>query len=249
MVKRLALFIGALLVSLVTSLLVTYLAVIRPMRRTWGVDPAETARELPGDDLVPDAELVETRGITILAPPSAIFPWLLQMGYGRGGWYSYDQMDNKAPSADRVMPHLQHLAVGDVMPTWPGGGFIVRAIEPERSLALYLDSEIVKAQQEASEHADVEASAAGVKVAGGVGGAAMPEFKASWVFVLEPTDDGAATRVIERLRAWTPEPSTPQKLALPMFGVGVFLMTRKQLLGLKERIERYAAASSMDVAA
>ena len=88
-----------------------------------------------------------------------------------------------------------------------------------------------------------------MKVAGGMGGAAMPEFKASWVFVLEPTADGTGTRVIERLRAWTPEPSAPQKLALPMFGVGVFLMTRKQLLGLKERVERYAAASSMDIAA
>jgi hypothetical protein len=57
-----------------------------------------------------------------------------------------------------------------------------------------------------------------------------------------PVDDGARTRVVERLRAWTPKPSPAQKVALPMFGVGVFLMTRKQLLGLKARVERPAAA-------
>ena len=248
MFKRLLLFVTSLVVSVVASLGVTYLFVLRPLRRTWGVDPEETGRELPGDDLVPDAQLVETRGIDILATPSAVFPWLLQMGYGRGGWYSYDQMDTKNPSADRVMPDLQHLEVGDVMPTWPGGGLIVRGIDPDRSLALYLDSDVVKAQQSAGEQAPDEAEAGGAKAWGGKGGATMPEFKASWVFVLEPTEDGTGTRVIERLRAWTPDPATPHKLALPMFGVGIFLMTRKQLLGLKERVERHAASAMGEAA-
>ena len=77
----------------------------------------------------------------------------------------------------------------------------------------------------------------------------MPEFKASWTFVLEPIDDGAHTRLVERLRAWTPKPNPLHKVALPMFGVGVFLMTRKQLLGIKERVERPATAGELGKAA
>jgi hypothetical protein len=241
MLRRLFLFGLSFAVSVAVSLLVTWLAVLRPMRRTWGLDPDESARSLPGDDLVPEAELVETRGITVNAPPSAVWPWLVQMGYGRGGWYSYDQMDNDAASADRILPEYQSLSVGDVMPTWPGGGFRVAAMDPGRSLALYLDTAIVKAQQEASEQTLPEDLTPGIKAAGAMGDLSMPEFKASWTFVLEPAPDGA-TRIIERLRAWAPEPSAAQKLALPIFGMGVFLMTRKQLLGLKERVERYPGA-------
>ena len=249
MIRRLFLFLVSLLVSVVVSAVVTWFAFLRPLHDTWGKDPAEAERELPGDDLVPDAALVETRGITIDAPPSDVWPWLVQMGYGRGGWYSYDQMDNSAPSADRVMPEHQGLAVGDVMPTWPGGGFRVAGMDVDRSLALYLDSDLVKAQQRAAASADTAASSTGIKVAGGMGGAAMPDFRASWTFVLEPVDGGSRTRVIERLRAWTPKPSAARKVALPMFGVGVFLMTRKQLLGLKERVERRSTAAAADQAA
>jgi len=186
---------------------------------------------------VPDAPLVETRGITIEAPPAAVWPWLVQMGYGRGGWYSYDRMDNDAASADRILPEFQSRSVGDVMPTWQGGGFQVAAIDPGRSLTLYLDTPIVRAQQEASMQTLPEALTPGIKAAGVMGEFRMPDFKAIWTFVLEPVG-GPRTRVIERMRAWAPEPNAAQKLALPIFGVGVFLMTRKQLLGLKERIER-----------
>ncbi len=250
MVKRLLFFLVSLAVSLLVSLAVTWFAFLRPLRDTWGVDPEEADRDLPGDDLVPGAALVETRGITVSAPPSSVWPWLVQMGYGRGGWYSYDQMDNSARSADRVMPELQELAVGDIMPTWPGGGFKVAALDEGRSLSLYLDSDLVKTQQDAADAADTPPSTAGIKVAGGMGGAAMPDFRASWTFVLEPVDDGRQTRVIERLRAWTPKPSAAHKLALPMFGMGVFLMTRKQLVGLKTRVERPAPpAAPSDIAA
>ena len=240
----------SLVVSLVVSAVVTWFAYLRPLRDRWGIAPDETERTLPGDDLVPDATLVETRGITIDAPPAQVWPWLVQMGYGRGGWYSYDQMDNDARSADRIMPEFQGLSVGDLMPTWPGGGFRVADMEAEQSMSLYLDSQMVSDQQHAAD-ADkrTEASAAGLKVAGGMGGAAMPEFRASWSFVLEPIDDGAHTRLVERLRAWTPKPNPLHKVALPMFGVGVFLMTRKQLLGIKERVERPAASGPTAVAA
>src|SRR5215211_471483 len=93
--------------------------------RTWGVDPATSNADLPGDELVPDAEALDTRCLDIVAPPEAVWPWLVQMGYGRGGWYSWDQLDMSMPSADRIVPELQQLAVGDIVPTHPGGGFEV----------------------------------------------------------------------------------------------------------------------------
>lgn len=246
MLKRLLFFLLSFLVSLAASLVATYLVVLRPMRRTWGTDPAEAGRDLPGDDLIPEATLVETRGITIDAPPSAVWPWLVQMGYGRGGWYSYDQMDNNAASADRILPEYHSLSVGDVVPTWPGGGFQVAGVEAGRSLVLYLDTAIAKAQGAASEDGVPEEMTKGLKAAGTVGDLAMPEFKASWAFHLEPLDV-TRTRVIERMRAWTPEASPAQRLVLPMFGMGVFLMTRKQLLGLKARVERHGAGGSEPV--
>jgi hypothetical protein len=236
-IRRLLFFLFSFAVSAAVSLIATYVAVVRPMRRTWGVDPEESAKSLPGDELVPEAALVETRGITVNATPAAIWPWLVQMGYGRGGWYSYDKMDNDAASSDRILPEFQSLSVGDIMPTWPGGGFRVAGLDPERSLSLYLDTELVKSQQAAAEGAPPAETTPGLKAAGAMGGMAMPEFKASWTFVLEPQAEGK-TRIVERMRAWAPEPSAAQKLALPIFGIGVFLMTRKQLLGLKDRVER-----------
>src|SRR4051812_19288113 len=98
--------------------------------RTWGVDPEVSARPLRGDDLVPVPTAVETRTITIDAPADAVWPWLVQMGYGRAGWYSYDTLDNRAKSVERIVPDWQSLAIGDVMPHSPGGGFAVRVVEP-----------------------------------------------------------------------------------------------------------------------
>jgi hypothetical protein len=237
MLRRLLLFGFSFAVSLAASLVATYLVVLRPMRRTWGIDPEESARPLPGDDLVPGAGLVETRGITIDARPDAVWPWLVQMGYGRGGWYSYDQMDNNAASTDRILPDHQSLTVGDVVPTWPGGGFQVAQLEAGRALVLYLDTAVIKAQQAATEGAVPEETTTGLRAVGAMGDLAMPEFRASWAFHLEPLE-GGRTRVIERMRAWTPDPSPAQRLALLALGMGVFLMTREQLLGLKARVER-----------
>ena len=73
-------------------------------RRTWGIDPSEAAKPLPGDELVPLPTAIETRGLTIDAPPDAVWPWLVQMGFGRGGWYSYDQLDMAGTSAARLNP-------------------------------------------------------------------------------------------------------------------------------------------------
>jgi hypothetical protein len=247
MARRLILFPFALLLSLVASLIASYMVAIRPLRRTWGVDPDETDRTLPGDDVVADPGIIDTRGITVEAVPAAAWPWLVQMGYGRAGWYSYDRLDNAHHSAERILAEHQSLAVGDIIPTWPGGGFRVAAIEPGKSLVLYLDTELVAKQAEAaaaSAEPSGEAMAANLKMAGAMGGAAMPEFKASWAFVLQPIDANR-TRIIERFRVWAPDASGPQRAILPLFGIGVFLMTRKQLLGLKERAERTAVAPPM----
>jgi ketosteroid isomerase-like protein len=99
----------------------------------------EARRSLPGDELVP-AKVQWTNGITIRARPSEIWPWLVQMGCGtRAGAYSYDALDNGGiPSADRIIPELQHVEVGDILPWTPTAddGFIVRGVEPERALVL-----------------------------------------------------------------------------------------------------------------
>ena len=206
---------------------------LRAEQRAWGVTASETARSLPGDDLVPDAIVSETRGIFIDAPPEAVWPWLAQMGYGRGGWYSYDQIDMDGHSADTVLDEFQHVAVGDRMPTHPGGGFEVKIVRPKEALVLYLDTELVSATTVE------EDTPVGLQGAGFFGDMAMSEFRASWAFILEPAA-GGRTRLVERLRLWAADAGGVQRLALPLMGLGVFVMTRKQMLGLKERAERHA---------
>src|SRR5688500_9140544 len=119
---------------------------LRRDHATWGLVPADGARALPGDDLVPDADIVETRSLDIAAPPSAVWPWLVQMGYGRGGWYSYDQVGTRGPSAGTIVPELQELADGDLVPTHPGGGFVARVVDAPHALVLYLDATLVRDQ-------------------------------------------------------------------------------------------------------
>jgi hypothetical protein len=108
-----------------------YLLAIGPVLRHWGATDREVHRTMPGDELLrPDAPST-TRGITIDAPPEQVFPWLLQIGFGRGGWYSYDWIDNDGkPSVDRIDPALQRLAAGDRIEMLPGFGPVVREIEP-----------------------------------------------------------------------------------------------------------------------
>jgi hypothetical protein len=91
---------------------------------------------MPADELVPRPHLETTRALTIKASPEAVWPWLVQMGYRRGGWYSYDWLDNLGvPSARRIIPELQNLKVGDKLAPVPGG-FIVTALDPPRSMVL-----------------------------------------------------------------------------------------------------------------
>ena len=86
----------------------------------WGATPDEIAGEVAGDALCADARLVATRSITIAAPPTEVFAWLRQMGFGRAGWYSYDLLDNLGRrSATSIMPEWQSVAAGDTVPGGP----------------------------------------------------------------------------------------------------------------------------------
>jgi hypothetical protein len=112
-----------------------YLRFIRPWQLRWGATDAEVASVMPGDDVVQQPTFDATRAVTIQARPEQIWPWLLQMGLTRAGWYSYDWLDNLGrPSAQRIIPELQQVAVGDVIPMSPDGkqGMRVKAFEPNQ---------------------------------------------------------------------------------------------------------------------
>ena len=112
-----------------------YLRIVRPLQLRWGATDDEVARSLPGDDAVLQPTFNATRAVTISARPEQIWPWLIQIGAGRAGWYSYDLLDNLGqPSAERIIPEFQHLAVGDLIPISPDGkaGQRVKAFEPNR---------------------------------------------------------------------------------------------------------------------
>jgi hypothetical protein len=126
------LVIGLLIASGVVG---TYLLAIGPWQRRWGATDDEIHRSMPGDDVLGADAPCTTRAITIDASPQEVFPWLLQIGYGRGGWYSYDWIDNDGkPSVERIDPTLQQLAVGDRIEMLPGFGPVVIEIEPNHHI-------------------------------------------------------------------------------------------------------------------
>ena len=89
----------------------------RGWHQRWGATDREVASPMPGDHLIPRCQYVITRAITIDAPPRVVWPWLLQVGFGKAGFYSNDLLDNAAhPSAERVLAQLQHPRVGDWVP-------------------------------------------------------------------------------------------------------------------------------------
>ena len=90
---------------------------------------------MPGDEIQQKPIFNATRAVTINARPEQIWPWLVQIGYLRAGWYGYDWIDNDAiASADHIIPQLQHLKVGDDLPIWRGNNYKVVAVEPNRFL-------------------------------------------------------------------------------------------------------------------
>ena len=105
----------------------------------WGATPDEIAGPVVGDDLCPNARVVATRSITILAPPADVFPWIRQMGFGRAGWYSYDWIDNLGrKSATTIHPEWQDVHSGSIVPGGPidfeativdaPGSFVLRVV-------------------------------------------------------------------------------------------------------------------------
>jgi hypothetical protein len=119
------------------GLVAVYLRLVRPWTMRWGATDEEVARPLPGDRVLPQPGFSATRAITIAAPPEHIWPWLVQMGSGRAGWYAIDRIDNAGvPSATEIIAELQDLKVGDVIPMVVGRpvGPHVRELEPGRRM-------------------------------------------------------------------------------------------------------------------
>jgi len=176
--------------------------------------PAERARTLAGDDLIPHPVGAVNHAITIRRSPHDVWPWLVQMGSGRAGWYSYDFVDNGGhPSAQRILPQHQAIAAGSVFPALPGAKdvFVVAQCEPARSLVL----------------------------AWQLNG----KYQTTWAFILEDPHPGQ-TRLIVRGRVapgYRPY-GLPQWLALPAGALAHFIMQRKQLLGIARRAESRPAA-------
>jgi len=103
----------------------------------WGATDDEATRSLAGDEMVPDPGIASTRAIDIHAPAHVVWPWLVQMGWHRAGWYSYDMIDNdRTPSAERIIPRLQSLQVGDLVPEGSEIGWTVRTLERDHLLLL-----------------------------------------------------------------------------------------------------------------
>ena len=128
--------VGIVIVA-VGSIAAAFFGVYRPWQLRWGATREEISRCMTGDEVVPNPTFDATRAVTIDAPPEAVWPWLVQIGFGRAGWYSYDLLDNLARrSSEEVVPALQHIEVGDLIPLGPGenSGMRVKEFETGRSM-------------------------------------------------------------------------------------------------------------------
>lgn len=205
-----------------------------PSVRAWGAQPGETARPLPGDEIVPDPEIFHTRAISIGAPPAAVWPWLAQLGQGRGGLYSYDRLENALGcdihSVDRIVPELQDLRVGDIVSMRKGDmpAFLVQAVDPGRSIVLVARDPATGGPA----HADP----------------AVPmSVDESWAIVLEPDGDGGS-RLLARSRRRT-RGATMDRLLWSAVEAASLPMERRMLIGIRDRAEAWAAVSGGSVAA
>jgi hypothetical protein len=123
---------------------VGFFGLYRPWQLRWGATREDLDRTMPGDEVVPSPTFNATRAITIDATPEDIWPWLLQIGFGRAGWYSYDLLDNLGRhSAEHIVPELQHMEVGDLVPLGPGkdSGMRVKDFETGRYM-VWWDSKL-----------------------------------------------------------------------------------------------------------
>ena len=119
----------------VAGLVGVYIGVYRPRQLRWGATDGEVAREMPGDEIVARPVFNATRAVTVNARPEDIWPWLVQIGFGRAGWYSYDILDNLGRhSSEQILPEYQTLEPGDLIPfgTWRGFRSIRERDPPQR---------------------------------------------------------------------------------------------------------------------
>jgi hypothetical protein len=182
--------------------------------RTVQATRSERLRDLPGDELIDKPIASLTHAVTIRRTPREVWPWLVQMGAGRAGWYSYDFIDNgRVRSSDQIVPGLQRIDVGGILPALPGAadGFSVLRVERERVLVL---GWIPKPQS--------------------------PPMM-TWAFVLEAAETGH-TRLLVRARGgpgYQPPFGIPRLLSGTLLRCGHFIMERRQLLGIATRAEAH----------
>jgi len=209
-----------------------YLLIVRPWHMNWGATDEEVHKALPGDELVPHPTLESTRAITVRAPTREVWRWLVQLGQDRGGFYSYDRLENLAGAdihnVERIVPQMQHLKVGDFVPMapveWgvPMGGFTVVTIEPE--------SVIVWRQGWPEDVERLSSSDA--------------RRRGTWAFVLEEVDQGT-TRLTLRERSGRKPRMRDVIFNYLFIERQHFIMERRMLKGIKARAERAADATTM----
>jgi hypothetical protein len=195
---------------------------LRPWHLRWGARPEEVRAPMPGDEVVPRAQFNATRAVTISAPPEAVWPWIVQVGYGRAGFYSYDQVDNGGVrSATEIVEELQHLEVGDLVPMFHELHGL--------AIAYRVDSFATNAWMLWVHRPDEIAA---------------PDSTWSWRLTARP---GERTRLVTRMKQdyrW----ETP-RLALfnmVLMEFGDFAMERRMLNGIKSRAEQLTAQSRRD---
>jgi hypothetical protein len=213
------------LVAAGVAAIVAYIVAIRPWHLRWGSTDEEVDLSLPGDDLVPNAKLTATHAISINTSPAKIWPWLLQIGQGRGGFYSYDWIENAMGldihTAKKILPEHQELKVGDVIPlSQDGFGIPVAILEPEKSLILHGDTrEPGPGNPPVLKEGDYMA--------------------AVWGFHLFPQEDGS-TRLVERIFIdWNETPANTFFYRV-FLEPSSFIMEQKMLRGIKEQVENYS---------
>ena len=222
---------GGIVAGAVVAMTVTVLK-LRAWHGHWGATHDEVARPLPGDDLISEPRYQTTRAISIMAPPAAAWAWLIQLGQGRGGFYTFDRLENLAGldmhSVDRIVPELQDLAVGDLVPLSAIGGPIVVVLDPLRTMVLHFAMDPFTGRP-------IE----------GVVPADRRRFDWTWTFALRPID-GVGTRLVVRTRA----DYVPRLLLAPLVAALVepvhFLMEWGMLRGIKRRAEFPATSPTKD---
>ncbi len=207
--KHPAFVVRLLSATAVTAVVIgAYLLMARPFQLRWGATDAEVARAMPGDALSHRPTFLSTRAITIDAAPEVIWPWLVQLGYGRAGFYGYDILENLGSprglkSADHIVPELQRLAVGDPLPLSAAGGLVVNAIAPNQYL-----------------------------VWSGTSGT----YPGAFTWALYPID-ASHTRLVSRIQ-WSHHWSQPLMMGMDLFTEFTdHLAVRKILQGVKDRAE------------